>query len=108
MEVWCNWCAHKLETLKDTAQSRGLPPIQKGLLCSGYLIVYTDGFRWDFGEHCLSSGGRVIFNDKWNEHVEEGKWSVTYWTKDFPESFKLDVINAVNSNISYGCCGGCI
>lgn len=78
-------------------------------LCSGRLIVTIDNITWDFGQYVLSSGGRVCFDDDWsNAHIEEGPWGVNEWPDDFPENLKALVIDAINSEITHGCCGGCI
>jgi len=77
-------------------------------LCSGKLVVAIDGVRYEFPSHCLSSGGSVWFDDDWKEHVESGPWSICEWPQDFPENLKAAVIEAVNENIEYGCCGGCL
>jgi len=77
-------------------------------LCRGQLIVTIDEKRWDFGFHSLSSGGSVWFDSDWNEHVGSGFWTVSEWPKDFPDSLKEAVTDAINNQISYGCCGGCV
>ena len=75
-------------------------------LCSGHLVVIIDGRRWD-GFH-LSSGGSVSFTDEWDEVVEEGDWDITDWPEGFPEHLKASVLEAFNSEIPHGCCGGCV
>jgi len=79
-------------------------------LCSGHLIVYVDSIKWNFGSHCLSSGGYVNFDEDWNEDVGDGPWSVKSWPKGFPEDAELrrSVVSAINDNIEWGCCGGCV
>lgn len=77
-------------------------------LCSGNLIVIIDDKEWVFPNYCLSSGGSVSFDSDWNETVADGEWAITDWPKDFPEEYKNDVLEAVNSEISHGCCGGCV
>ena len=78
-------------------------------LCMGHLIVWIDDVRWDFGD-CLSSGGAVLRDEEWNMWAEEGPWLITDWPEGFPEDehIRLNVIEAVNSKIPWGCCGGCI
>jgi hypothetical protein len=78
-------------------------------LCSGHLVVTVDGQEWDFGEHCLSSGGTVWFDDSGNEHVETGEWSVTKWPAGFPVALVMERVTvAINDQIPHGCCGGCV
>jgi len=77
-------------------------------LCRGTLQVFVDGKEWDFGEYCLSSGGSVYFDDDWSEHIESGPWTIDEWPDGFPEEYKEGVLNKVNSEIPYGCCGGCV
>lgn len=77
-------------------------------LCSGKLIVTIEDKKWIFPDYCLSSNGTVSFDDDWNAEVTEGDWGITKWPNDFPELLKDDVIDAVNSHIPHGCCGGCL
>ena len=80
-------------------------------LCHGRLKVWIDDVLWDFSEHALISGGEVVhdgyFND-WEVHYD--KWSIDDYSypKDFPEDMKKAVTDAINTNIPWGCCGGCI
>jgi hypothetical protein len=77
-------------------------------LCSGHLIITIDGIVWDFGKYNLTSGGTVWFDDNWTEHVTSGLWSVYEWPDGFPANLVDDVLDAINDEISLGCCGGCI
>lgn len=79
-------------------------------LCSGRLIVYIDGEKWDFGTHCLVSGGCIKRDKDWNMWTEQGDWYIRDedYPKDFPEEYKELVINEINACIPHGCCGGCI
>lgn len=77
-------------------------------LCGGHLYVTVDGTRWDFGNGCLMSGGSVEADADWNFEVLEGEWSISDWPKDFPDDKREVVINAVNTSVPNGCCGGCI
>ncbi len=56
----------------------------------------------------MSSGGSVSFDSNWCEHVSHGSWSISEWPEGFPEDLKADVLEAVNCEISQGCCGGCV
>lgn len=76
-------------------------------LCMGHLFVIVDGIEYDFGKHCLSSGGSVSFDEEWNAEVTEGEWSVTF-QKDFPSELCEEVEKAINETIPWGCCGGCL
>jgi hypothetical protein len=77
-------------------------------LCSGQLIVIIDKKEWVFPSYCMSSGGGVSFDSDWCENVTSGEWSISEWPDNFPEDLKEDVLCAVNSEISQGCCGGCV
>ena len=77
-------------------------------LCSGKLVVIINGKEWHFPTCCLRSGGSVLIDDDWNEHVEEGEWSIKEWPRNFPNTMKSAVVDAVNSEIPLGCCGGCV
>lgn len=77
-------------------------------LCSGRLIVTIDGTVWEFPKYCLGSGGRVWFDNNWEEQVESGEWSICEWPDGFPEELKEKVLDEVNYKIELGCCGGCL
>ena len=77
-------------------------------LCSGTLIMELDGKDIIFPEYCLSSGGCVWIDDDWDEHVEEGEWSINKFPEDFPEELKSVAVDIVNTNVELGCCGGCV
>ena len=77
-------------------------------LCSGKLILIIDDKEWVFPDYCLSSGGGVSFNEDWEENVTSGEWSITDYPEGFPEDMKQAAEDAVNSEIDFGCCGGCV
>ena len=77
-------------------------------LCSGKLIVYIDEKKWEFPRYCLNSGGSVGFDDNWNALVSNGPWHLSEWPEGFPEELKDLVTEAINEEIPYGCCGGCV
>lgn len=74
-------------------------------LCSGTLMLKIDGeiVSW---QHCLRSGGTVWFDDNWSVHVETGEWTVNI--PEEYEKYREEITDIVNSNIPYGCCGGCV
>ncbi|MDL2267960.1 hypothetical protein LJC46_08260 [Desulfovibrio sp. OttesenSCG-928-G15] len=75
-------------------------------LCSGTLKFKAgnEEFSWD---HCLSSGGAVLFDDEWMEHISAGEWRVDF-PDNFPEILRPAVVDMVNANVPLGCCGGCV
>jgi len=77
-------------------------------LCSGKLIATIDGKRWEFPDYCMSPGGSVSFDEDWNAEVTQGEWSISDWPNDFPESLKSELVDAVNANVTWGNCGGCV
>ena len=78
-------------------------------LCRGRLVITIDDKVWDFGQYNLHSGGCVWFSDNYrDEHIDSGPWSVDEWPDEFPEADKDLVLDAINSKIIWGCCGGCI
>lgn len=77
-------------------------------LCSGNLVVIIDDKRWQFPNWCMRSGGSVTFDSDWSEEVTQGEWDISKWPVGFPEELKADVVNAVNDEIPWGCCGGCV
>jgi hypothetical protein len=76
-------------------------------LCSGHLIVTIDEKEWDFGTHCLLSGGSAFVNGS-EEGITSGEWSIPDWPLDFPTKLKSLVLEEINRVIRHGCCGGCI
>lgn len=79
-------------------------------LCMGHLKVWIDDKLWDFGTYALASGGHIEMDDDWDMWAESGEWSICgdSWPEGFPEDMKEAVINKINEEISWGCCGGCI
>lgn len=77
-------------------------------LCSGTLVVTIDDTEWVFPDYCMSSGGSVSFSKDWEEHVSSGPWEISKWPENFPENLKSSVLEAVNEQVTYGCCGGCV
>ncbi len=83
-------------------------------LCAGRLIAYViddnnNGIPYDYGTCCLNSGGSLLPN---YEGTEKGPWTIekSYDIIFDPllETLKQVVENAVNEQVEYGCCGGCI
>jgi hypothetical protein len=77
-------------------------------LCMGRLKVTIDDKVWDFGQYCLSSGGTIKRDENWYMWAESGPWEVSEWPDNFPEDLKEPVLQAINEEIPWGCCGGCI
>ena len=79
-------------------------------LCSGNLIVTINGKEWHFVPHALHSGGCVSFDDNWSETVTAGAWDIwdDDWPANFPNELKDEVLKAINNEIPWGCCGGCV
>lgn len=87
-------------------------------LCSGILTLEIDGIGYTFGNSYKSksdfdsfwcSGGYVRADRDWNFDVGHGEWKID--VSDIPEQFRkyAEEIDAeFNSNVPYGCCGGCI
>lgn len=75
-------------------------------LCSGILTLEIDNKIVVFPEYCMCSGGSAWFDKDWNEHIEEGDWSI-----DIPQEYlqyKEEILEVVNENVPKGCCGGCL
>lgn len=93
-------------------------------LCSGTLVLEIDGKKVSFGMQSLwengkkadypkfwCSGGSVGFDDDWSEIVSPGPWELEACEKDYPpEIWKAlpEAIEAMNDNVAWGCCGGCV
>lgn len=75
-------------------------------LCSGALVLRIDGEITIFPEYCMSSGGRVWFDDSWKGHVYQDDWRVEVPVKY--RHLQEEINKVVNNNVSRGCCGGCL
>ena len=105
-------------------------------LCSGVLTLEIDGVQYKFGHNFMAyhydkeigdfrhtdedpqnpnfdsfwySGGSVTHDDDWNYDVECNEWNIN--VEALPEQFwdvADEIDRAINSNIPYGCCGGCV
>ena len=87
-------------------------------LCMGILTLeidgekYTFGSVWkepkpDFGSFWHSSGG--ITGDYSHYSCYSGEWEID--VEALPEQFRkyaTEIDDVFNSNVEYGCCGGCI
>ena len=93
-------------------------------LCRGVLILRIDDKIYSFGgchridRDFLSrqfysfwdTGGGAWIDDNGDEHIEEGKWVLSEDAKlpDFLKGHEQELIDIMNNNVPYGCCGGCI
>lgn len=78
-------------------------------LCSGKLAIKVNGKRISFPEGSLSSGGSVTHDGSYNNwSIENGPWSINEWPDEIQDDIKYEITELVNSNVEWGCCGGCI
>ena len=78
-------------------------------LCSGVLTILIDGVKRELPEYCLCSGGSVYFTGEWEEHVEEGDWSLSdHFLPEDLKPLKEEIEKVINENVPKGCCGGCV
>ena len=106
-------------------------------LCSGVLTLEIDGVQYKFGHDYRywhyhddikdwvqededpnnpnfssfwRSGGSVVGGaPDWNFEVHTGEWRID--VDDLPEQFRelaAEIDHVFNSNVRFGCCGGCI
>lgn len=89
-------------------------------LCSGEVTLKIDGQVVEFCRYksdsektgkpylSLTSGGRCYFDDdvEWHDHVEYGPWSIDLDPR-YAE-IEDEILEVINSNIPWGCCGGCL
>lgn len=87
-------------------------------LCSGEVTLKIDGQVVKFVDYkceseesgkpylSLTSGGHCYFDDEWNDHVIDGPWRIDL----DPRYAELEdeILEVINSNIPWGCCGGCL
>ena len=79
------------------------------VLCSGILVLKIDDETVQFPPHLLKSGGTVWFDKDWKAKIETGAWDV--WDDCIPDKYKKrrdEIIEIINQNVPFGCCGGCI
>ena len=76
-------------------------------LCST-LKIKVDDVIYDIKD--VSSGGTCGFHDRidWESYVTEGEWVINSWPNEFPEEAKEQALDLFNSNVEWGCCGGCL
>lgn len=87
-------------------------------LCYGKVTLKIDGQVVEFCKYkseskesgkpylSLSSGGSASFDADWNDRVEEGPWSIDLDSR-YAELEK-EILEVINDNIPWGCCGGCL
>lgn len=84
-------------------------------LCRGDLTVKIEGKEVTFssyakkGENFLGmcSGGSCGFNEDYSEsYINEGEWTISI-PEEYKE-YKKEIEDLVNSNVRWGCCGGCL
>ena len=83
-------------------------------LCSGILTLEIDGLEYTFGS---SYKAKTNFNEFWcsgggltrDYDAYNGEWEID--VNDLPEQFRKyaeEIDDVFNSNVAWGCCGGCI
>lgn len=89
-------------------------------LCSGILTLEIDGKEYVFGHSCYKekqgeypcfwrSTGTCCFTADWDAEVIEGEWEIDVC--ELPDEilkYAKEIDEVFNSNVPWGCCGGCI
>lgn len=90
-------------------------------LCSGLLTLEIEGKEYTFGhdyntntagdyEKFWSSGGSCGFRNNYQDsYINGGDWCID--ADELPEEFRkyvYEIDEVFNSNVSQGCCGGCL
>ena len=93
-------------------------------LCRGMLTLDIDGKEYRFGHDYIftnyqtdknynsfwSSGGECGFINNYSEsYVNSGEWEID--VSDLPEElqkYAAEIDEIFNTNVPYGCCGGCL
>lgn len=87
-------------------------------LCMGTLTLEIDGTKYNFGDNYKrrdnypafwSSGGDCSFTEDWDDVVTSGEWLIN--VNEIPEEFRKyakEIDEVFNTNVPYGCCGGCL
>lgn len=86
-------------------------------LCGGILVLDVKGKKYTFGGYgsghfrsFWSSGGGCGFSKNYNDsYVNHGEWriDVARLPKEL-EEYANEIDEALNKNVSFGCCGGCL
>ena len=96
-------------------------------LCSGVLTVEIDGKKVSFGHESKDynvllgsynddnydrfwySGGSCGFDNTGNAYKDEDEWQINInkLAKEF-QPIANELIKCMNSNVPFGCCGGCL
>lgn len=77
--------------------------------CAERVTVSIDGNFVTLPEFSLNSGGSVWFDDDYNEHIEDGPWTID--DDALPDNLahlKSEVERVINEHVAPGCCGGCV
>ena len=80
-------------------------------LCMGKLVVTIEGVPYDFGNSALISGGYCGFDNNYEDsYTSDGPWDLNddYWPKDLLISYRTIILERINEEIPWGCCGGCL
>lgn len=96
-------------------------------LCNGNLVVEIDRKRVSFGwtkdnkywtgetadfHKFWSTGGRCCFSQDGTVEIKHEPWTMECANKkDYPQEVWLAlprVLEVMNENVPYGCCGGCL
>ena len=75
------------------------------VLCGGTLVLRIEGEVVELPK-CMDSEGEIWFDENWCEHIEAGRWTVRL--PEALEGFREEIERCVNSNVEWGCCGGCV
>ena len=79
-------------------------------LCSGTLVLKINGEEVVFPKYCLCSGGSCGFSSDFSEeNITSGPWSIDL--SEIPQQYKkyrAEILEVINDNIPWGCCGGCL
>ena len=87
-------------------------------MCFGNVTLKIDGEVVEFCKYksesrktgkpylYLSSGGNAGFDDEWNDIVTQGPWQIELDPKY--KELKDEILDVINDNIPWGCCGGCL
>lgn len=81
----------------------------KYALCCGDIEVHIIPLKKTFTDIFLSSGGQIVSEDnEWcSMYAETGPWDVIL-PDDFPGEYSEELKELINTEIPWGCCGGCI
>lgn len=76
-------------------------------LCCGCLRLMINNEEVIF-DNILASGGYCGIDGDYEEYVEQDEWYVNDGNLGEYEKYRSEILDIINENVEFGCCGGCL